>query len=187
MTDLNRVKKLAGILNEDYQYDMSDKGDMHDALNDVQNTIDGAMQGLQKASNLASQVTDEIQKTLYTDESVEEMSDLDRIKQLSGVEERKVNFDPDDMYDQGKVRRNTLEALMDMFNTAKEYEGEVTDEQIEILGGLMQDMDNAGIEPEKYSELNELWKSVSAYGNVSGLSTVKKAYQQIKQMDPEDK
>ena len=28
---------------------MSDKGDMHDALNDVQNTIDGAMQGLQKA------------------------------------------------------------------------------------------------------------------------------------------
>ena len=92
MTDLNRVKKLAGILNEDYQYDMSDKGDMHDALNDVQNTIDGAMQGLQKASNLASQVTDEIQKTLYTDESVEEMSDLDRIKQLSGVEERKVNL-----------------------------------------------------------------------------------------------
>ncbi len=115
------------------------------------------------------------------------MSDLNRIKKLAGIEERKVNFDPGDMYDQGKVRRNTLEALMDMFNTAKEYEGEVTDEQIEILGGLMQDMDNAGIEPEKYSALNELWKSVSAYGNVSGLSTVKKAYQQIKQMDPEDK
>ena len=57
---------------------------------------------------------------------------------------------------QGKVRRNTLEALMDMFNTAQEYEGEVIDEQIEILGGLMQDMDN-GIEPEKYSALNELW------------------------------
>ena len=36
-----------------------------------------------------------------------------------------------------------------MFNTAQEYEGEVTDEQIEILGGLMQDMDNAGIEPRK--------------------------------------
>ena len=30
----------------------------------------------------------------------------------------------------------------------------------------MQDMDNAGIEPEKYSELNELWNSVTAYGNV---------------------
>ena len=42
MSDLDRVKKLAGILNEDYQYDMSDKGDMHDALNDVQNIIDGA-------------------------------------------------------------------------------------------------------------------------------------------------
>ena len=32
---------------------------------------------------------------------------------------------------------------MDM---SEEYEGEVTDEQIEILGGLMQDMDNAGID-----------------------------------------
>ena len=76
MTDLNRVKKLAGILNEDYQYDMSDKGDMHDALGDVQLSIDGAMQGLQKANKLASQVHDEIEKTLYTDESVEQVKEL---------------------------------------------------------------------------------------------------------------
>jgi len=121
------------------------------------------------------------------EEQVKEADDIETLRKLAGIEERKVNFDPDDMYDQGKVRRNALEALMDMFNTAKEYEGEVTDEQIEILGGLMQDMDNAGIEPEKYSALSELWKSVSAYGNVSGLSTVKKAYQQIKKMAPEDK
>lgn len=72
MSSLDRMKKLSGILNEDYQYDMSDKGDMHDALGDVQISIDGAMQGLQKASNLASQVSDEIEKTLYTDESVQE-------------------------------------------------------------------------------------------------------------------
>ena len=84
MTDLNRVKKLAGILNEDYQYDMSDKGDMHDALGDVQISIDGAMQGLQKASNLASQVSDEIEKTLYTDESVE---GLDILKRNAGISE----------------------------------------------------------------------------------------------------
>ena len=96
-TDLNRVKKLAGI-----PHDMSDKGDMHDALNDVQNTIDGAMQGLQKG---VVQVTDEIQKTLYTDESVEEMSDLDRIKQFDSRNVK--NFDPDDMY--GKVRRHGYE------------------------------------------------------------------------------
>ena len=72
MSNLDRIKKLSGILNEDYQYDMTDKGDMHDALGDVQISIDGAMQGLQKANNLASQVSDEIEKTLYTDESVQE-------------------------------------------------------------------------------------------------------------------
>ena len=72
MSDLDRVKKLAGILNEDYQYDMSDKGDMHDALGDVQNSMDDAVKNIQKAASLASQVSDEIEKTLYTDESVEE-------------------------------------------------------------------------------------------------------------------
>tara|TARA_Y100001972_G_scaffold124796_1_gene174743 strand:+ start:277 stop:729 length:453 start_codon:yes stop_codon:yes gene_type:complete len=76
MNDLDRVKKLAGILNEDYQYDMSDKGDMHDALGDVQLSIDGAMKGLQKANELAGQVHDEIEKTLYTDESVEQVKEL---------------------------------------------------------------------------------------------------------------
>ena len=55
------------------------KGDMHDALNDVQNTIDGAMQGLQKVRSPSNRRTKN-----PTDES-EEMSDLDRIKQLSGV------------------------------------------------------------------------------------------------------
>jgi len=76
MSDLNRMKKLAGILNEDYQYDMSDKGDMHDALGDVKDSINGAMQGLQKANELAGQVHDEIEKTLYTDESVEQVKEL---------------------------------------------------------------------------------------------------------------
>ena len=84
MSSLDRMKKLSGILNEDYQYDMSDKGDMHDALGDVQISIDGAMQGLQKASNLASQVSDEIEKTLYTDESVE---GLDILKRNAGISE----------------------------------------------------------------------------------------------------
>ena len=72
MTDLNRIKKLSGILNEDYQYDMTDKGDMHDALGDVQNSMDDAVKSIQKAAGLASQVSDEIEKNLYTDESVQE-------------------------------------------------------------------------------------------------------------------
>ena len=176
MNDLDRIKKLAGILNEDYQYDMTDKGDMHDALGDVQISMDDAVKNIQKAAGLARQVSDEIEKTLYTDESVEEASDeeeaeeckycggdcpndednawdgylgdidglyeeaddIETLRILAGIEERKVNFDPDDMYDQGTVRKNALEALMDMFNTAKEYEGEVTDDQIHLLGVLLE-------------------------------------------------
>jgi hypothetical protein len=213
MTDLNRVKKLAGILNEDYQYDMTDKGDMHDALGDVQNSMDDAVKNIQKAAGLARQVYDAVEDTLYTDESVEEADDEDedddlfkddeftamdqedddevnkhfkRMRELAGIEERKVNFDPDDMYDQGTVRKNALEALMDMFNTAKEYEGEVSDDQIHLLGTIIQDFDLAGIETEKYSEVENLFRSASANGNVSSLNTIKKAYQQIKQMSPED-
>jgi len=55
-----------------YQYDMSDKGDMHDALGDVQNSMDDAIKNIQKAAGLTSQVSDEIENSLYTDESVEE-------------------------------------------------------------------------------------------------------------------
>ena len=55
-----------------YQYDMSDKGDMHDALGDVQNSMDDAVKNIQKAAGLARQVSDEIENSLYTDESVTE-------------------------------------------------------------------------------------------------------------------
>ena len=91
MTDLNRVKKLSGILNEDYQYDMTDKGDMHDALGDVQISMDNAVKNIQKAAGLAKQVYDAVEDTLYTDESVEEMSDLDRIRHLAGLQEDSVD------------------------------------------------------------------------------------------------
>ena len=52
--------------------------------------------------------------------------------------------------------RKMREALWKM--QKQKYKGEVKDEQIEILGGLIQDMDNAGIEPEKYSAVNELFR-----------------------------
>jgi hypothetical protein len=96
MTDLNRIKKLSGILNEDYQYDMTDKGDMHDALGDVQNSMDDAVKNIQKAAVLARQISDAVEDTLYTDESVEEADDIETLRKLAGIEERKVNFDPED-------------------------------------------------------------------------------------------
>ncbi len=143
MTDLNRVKHLSGILNEEM-----DNGDMHDALGD-------AMTALQDAGSKVRAVSDEIESTLYTDESVqeavgdsaecfynlqdeycgeecpsmphktlidelvrylsgdqlqdfcddfrrhhmdgmEESKDLNELKKLAGIKERKVNFDPED-------------------------------------------------------------------------------------------
>ena len=65
-----------------YQYDMSDKGDMHDALGEVQNSMDDAVKSIQKAAGLASQVHDEIENSLYPDESVEEaMVDEDDVEE----------------------------------------------------------------------------------------------------------
>ena len=152
MSDLNRVKKLSGILNEDYQYDMTDKGDMHDALNDVQNTIDGAMQGLQKASNLASQVTDEIEKTLYTDESVEEISDLDRIKHLAGLKEDSVDME----------KHNSLN---DIFQALERLNSEVDE-----LDSLDSDMDSSGV-GDLTDQLTTMRKHIGALYQVLDRST----------------
>ena len=60
MSDLDRIKHLAGILNEEM-----DKGDMHDALGD-------AMIAMNNANQSVKAVSDEIEKTLYAEESVEE-------------------------------------------------------------------------------------------------------------------
>ena len=71
-SEVRRLRELSGITEAPYQYDMSDKGDMHDALAGVQNSMDDAVKSIQKASGLARQVSDEIENSLYTDESVEE-------------------------------------------------------------------------------------------------------------------
>ena len=63
MSDLDRIKKLAGILTEEM-----DKGDMHDALGD-------AMNSLQDAGSKVRAVSDEIESTLYTDESATQQVD----------------------------------------------------------------------------------------------------------------
>ena len=60
MSELDRIKKLSGILNEEM-----DKGDMHDALGD-------ALTAMANANYSVRAVSNEIEKTLYTDESVQE-------------------------------------------------------------------------------------------------------------------
>ena len=60
MRDLDRIKHLAGILNEEM-----DKGDMHDALGDAMIAMDQANQSVRA-------VSDELETDFYTDESVKE-------------------------------------------------------------------------------------------------------------------
>lgn len=127
MSDLDRIKKLSGILNEDYQYDMTDKGDMHDALGDVQISMDDAVKNIQKASGLARQVSDEIEKTLYTDESVEEADDIETLRKLAGLQEDSVDMEKHNM-------------LSDMYNTLEKLNS-IYDE----LDSLDRDEDSSGV------------------------------------------
>ena len=80
MTDLNRVKHLAGILNEEM-----DKGDMHDALGDAMIAMDQANQSVRA-------VSDELEKDFYKDESVEEVDDRQTLRKLAGLQEEAPNM-----------------------------------------------------------------------------------------------
>ncbi len=88
----------------------------------------------------------------------------------------------EDVYNKDSVKKNALEALVDIAKTSKKYKGGVTDEQIQILGGLIQDMDLAGIEPEKYSAVNELFK-VMATDKKADMTMIQPAYAQVKKID----
>ena len=96
-------------------------------------------------------------------------------------DKEKDDEETDEGIDQDTVKKNALEALVDIAKTSKKYKGEVKDEQIEILGGLIQDMDNAGIEPEKYSAVNELFKAMST-DKKADVTMIQPAYAQVKQM-----
>ena len=152
MTDLNRVKKLSGILNEDYQYDMTDKGDMHDALGDVQISMDNAVKNIQKAAGLAKQVYDAVEDTLYTDESVEEMRDLDRIRHLAGLQEDSVDME----------KHNSLN---DIFQALERLNSEVDE-----LDSLDSDMDSSGV-GDLTDQLTTMRKHIGALYQVLDRST----------------
>jgi len=115
-----------------YQYDMSDKGDMHDALADVQNSMDDAVKSIQKASSLASQVSDEIENSLYTDESVEEaMVDEDDVEEdnafntaaANAKKDGKKSFSFNGKTYPVKMDSTTADSLTDDINTLRQLAG----------------------------------------------------------------
>ena len=103
--------------------------------------------------------------------------DLKRLLMQSAMEDMN-----DGEITKDSVKKNVLEVLVDIAKTAKKYKGGVTDEQIQILGGLMQDMDLAGIDEEKYSEIEKLFRAVSV-NKKADMSMIQPAYAQAKQID----
>lgn len=140
MSDLDRIKKLSGILNEDYQYDMTDKGDMH--------------------------------------ESVEDVADHQTLRKLAGIKEAMV----DGEITKDSVKQSALELLVDIAKTSKQYKGEVTDDQVHYLGSLVHDFDMAGIETEKYSEIEKLFRTM-ADTERADMEMIQPAYAQAKNLD----
>ena len=125
-----------------YQYDMSDKGDMHDALGAVQNSMDDAVESIQKAAGLARQVSDEIENSLYTDESVEEaMVDEDDVEEdnafnsaaANAKKAGKKNFTFNGKSYPVKIDDKTADALTDSVEEEAEV---VEDENITMLRKL---------------------------------------------------
>tara|TARA_B100001094_G_scaffold204024_1_gene197951 strand:+ start:1354 stop:1869 length:516 start_codon:yes stop_codon:yes gene_type:complete len=168
MTDLNRIKKLSGILNEEM-----DKGDMHDALGDAMIAMDQANQSVRA-------VSDELEKDFYKDESVEDVADRQTLRKLAGIEE--------DMADgeitKDSVKKSALELLVDIAKTSKQYKGEITDDQVHYLGSLVHDFDMAGIETEKYSEIEKLFRTM-ADTERADMEMIQPAYAQAKNLDEE--
>lgn len=80
------------------------------------------------------------------------------------------------------VKKSALELLVDIAKTSKQYKGEVTDDQVRYLGSLVQDFDMAGIETEKYSEIEKLFRTASKT-NKADMSMIQPAYAQAKELD----
>ena len=82
------------------------------------------------------------------------------------------------------VKKSALELLVDIAKTSKQYKGEITDDQVHYLGSLVHDFDMAGIETEKYSEIEKLFRTASKT-NKADMSMIQPAYAQAKTLDEE--
>ncbi len=82
------------------------------------------------------------------------------------------------------VKKSALELLVDIAKTSKQYKGEITDDQVHYLGSLVHDFDMAGIETEKYSEIEKLFRTASKT-NKADMSMIQPAYAQAKTLNEE--
>lgn len=82
------------------------------------------------------------------------------------------------------VKKSALELLVGIAKTSKQYKGKITDDQVHYLGSLVHDFDMAGIETEKYSEIEKLFRTASKT-NKADMSMIQPAYAQAKTLDEE--
>ena len=80
------------------------------------------------------------------------------------------------------VKTSALELLVDIAKTSKQYNGEITKDQVHYLGSLIQDFDMTGIDTEKYSEIEKLFRAMSATKKAD-MTMIQPAYAQAKELD----
>ncbi len=102
---------------------------------------------------------------------------VNKCKKIEGIEDGEITKD--------SVKNSALELLVDIAKTSKQYKGEVTKDQVHYLGSLVHDFDMAGIETEKYSEIEKLFRTMSDTQKAD-MTMIQPAYAQAKNLDEED-
>ena len=113
----------------------------------------------------------------------DEMGDMKKMMKIS-TDGPEVEEAMDGEITKDSVKKSALDLLVDIAKTSKQYKGEVTDDQIRYLGSLVHDFDMAGIETEKYSEIEKLFRTASKT-NKADMSMIQPAYAQAKELDEE--
>ena len=146
-------------------------------------------------------------ENVYTDHKVEDITEAwqaykvdegempaglkayhDKKKKKSGDKEETDESIEEAMVDgeinKDSVKMSALELLVDIAKTSKQYKGEITKDQVHYLGSLVQDFDVAGIETEKYSEIEKLFRTM-ADTERADMEMIQPAYAQAKNLDEE--
>lgn len=104
--------------------------------------------------------------------------DVDMLRKLAGLQVT-------EELSQAEAKKATLDLLVDIAKTSKQYKGEVTKDQVHYLGSLIHDFDAIyGIEEEKYSEIEKLFRTASKT-NKADMAMIQPAYAQAKKLDDE--
>ena len=107
----------------------------------------------------------------------EKMDDL-----LPSVQRALENTNEDGEMTKDSVKTSALEILELIAKTSKQYKGEVTDDQIHYLGSVIHDFDMTGIDTEKYTEIEKLFRAMSATKKAD-MTMIQPAYAQAKELD----